>query len=131
MILLSDEDWAAFQEALQNPSEPTPALKRLFTGEDLVSKRGPDFQKKEAKQSLWDMDGTHVKKRHRNKGKGRGKDKKLIESEILAVHHPVVAEQEDDLNKETNESLYCVFYSPWAKCRALLEAEQPDTEEEK
>lgn len=40
--------------------------------------RGPDYQKQEAKTSLWDMDGQHIKKRFRNKGKGRGKDKREI-----------------------------------------------------
>jgi hypothetical protein len=44
--------------------------------------RNLDFQKREAKQSLWDMDGHHASKKSRNKGKGRGKDKKLIREEL-------------------------------------------------
>ena len=44
--------------------------------------RGPDFQKQEAKQSLWDQDGQHIPKRYRNKGKGRGKDKRLTRQEL-------------------------------------------------
>lgn len=47
-----------------------------------MSKRGPDHQKREAKQSLWDMDGVHLWKSHRNKGKGRGKDRRLIRQEL-------------------------------------------------
>lgn len=47
-----------------------------------MSKRGPDYQKQEAKQSLWDMDGQHIWKVRRNKGKGRGKDKRLIFQEL-------------------------------------------------
>lgn len=48
-----------------------------------MSNRGPDFQKDEAKQSLWDMDGLHIPKRYRNKGKGRGKDKRMVRTEVL------------------------------------------------
>lgn len=48
-----------------------------------LSRRGQDFQKQEAVQSLWDMDGYHIPKRYRNKGKGRGKDKRLARSELL------------------------------------------------
>lgn len=44
--------------------------------------RSPDFQKREAKKSLRDLDGVHAKKKHRNKGKGRGKDKRLIREEL-------------------------------------------------
>lgn len=47
-----------------------------------MSKRGPDYQKQEAKRSLWDNDGEHVKKKSRNKNKGRGKDKRLIRDEL-------------------------------------------------
>lgn len=42
-----------------------------------MSKRTQDFQKQEAKGSLWENDGHHIPKKHRNKGKGRGKDKRL------------------------------------------------------
>lgn len=44
--------------------------------------RSPDFQKREAKQNLWLLDGVREKKKHRNKGKGRGKDKRLVREEL-------------------------------------------------
>lgn len=47
-----------------------------------MSKRTQDYQKMEAKQSLWDFDGLHVPKRYRNKGKGRGKERRLIRQEL-------------------------------------------------
>ena len=46
-----------------------------------------DFQKREAKRSLWDMDGQRVKKKSRNKGKGRAKDKKLIQEELEPLQY--------------------------------------------
>jgi hypothetical protein len=47
--------------------------------------RGPDFQKHEAKRSLWDEDGQHIPKRYRNKSKGRFKDKQLIRTESAEI----------------------------------------------
>lgn len=76
-----------------------------------MSKRGPDFQKREAKRSLWEQDGTRVHKKYRNKSKGRQKDNKLT--------NPV-----DDteafldflLNEESSEALDCYYYGPCQKC---------------
>jgi len=71
-----------------------------------------DFQKREAKQSLWDNDGQHIKKKYRNKGKGRGKDKKLIRDELLAE-----AEWDEiDLDNSEIEALYCYHYGSCEHC---------------
>lgn len=46
----------------------------------------PDYQKREAVRSKWDLDGERAKKSTRNKGKGRGKDKQLIQQELDDAH---------------------------------------------
>jgi hypothetical protein len=78
-----------------------------------VSKRGPDFQKREAKQCLWDQDGQHTAKRARNRGKGRGKDKKLVRA---------YWEEEDfddeGYSQEISDALYCLEYGPCPACQA-------------
>jgi hypothetical protein len=71
-----------------------------------MSKRGPDHQKREAKRSLWDMDGQHIPKKYRNKGKGRGKDKKLIQQELateVIKDNAELLERLDDVPTETQE----------------------------
>lgn len=81
--------------------------------------RGPDYQKREAKRSLWDMDGEHVPKKYRNKGKGRGKDKQLIKEQLDPNEEDYEILQM--LNKEADEAMYCYHYGPCEKCLNNLE----------
>lgn len=83
--------------------------------------RSPDFQKKEAKQSLWDMDGLHIKKKHRNKGKGRGRDKRLIEEALQEMETRHELDLDDMLNEEASNAWYCHLYGPCERCRGLDE----------
>lgn len=78
---------------------------------------GPDYQKKEAKQSLWDMDGEHIPKRYRNKGKGRGKDKQLIRSIAADLLKDPELDQQDMINAEADEASYCYKFGPCKRCQ--------------
>lgn len=86
-----------------------------------MSKRSPDFQKQEAKQSLWDQDGQHIPKRYRNKGKGRSKDKKEIRKVVQEEINRPYLEKEEEWSEEVDDALYCHFYGPCGKCKALRE----------
>lgn len=88
-----------------------------------------DFQKREAKQSLWDMDGQHIKKKYRNKGKGRQKDKKLIRAELdLAVldSHDAWDEIDEAWNCErtlAEERKIILDNEAWAEFVSLLDSQ--------
>lgn len=74
----------------------------------------PDYQKQEAKRSLWDNDGQHEKKRYRNKGKARLKDKQLIRDELDPNEEDYEILQM--LNDEADDALYCYHYGPCERC---------------
>lgn len=67
-----------------------------------------DFTKREAKKSLWDLDGKHEDKRYRKKG--REKHKKLIRD---ILNEP---QWDDDLEKEIQEAFDCYYYGPCERC---------------
>ena len=79
--------------------------------------RGPDFQKQEAKQCLWDMDGQHTNKKARNRGKGRGKDKQLIRAAIAALCDGEDAERQYLYFKEIEAALNCHYYCLCEHCK--------------
>jgi hypothetical protein len=85
--------------------------------------RGPDFQKREAKQCLWDNDGTHTVKAARNRGKGRGKDKQLIRQELNSIRDEVDEERQYQYFQEVSEAWYCHEYGPCEGCKSRLESE--------
>lgn len=45
--------------------------------------RYPDYQKREAKRSLWDQDGQHSTGRDCIRGRARNQDKQLIRYQLL------------------------------------------------
>lgn len=77
-----------------------------------------DYQKQEAKQCLWDQDGSHTKKKSRNRGKGRGKDKKEIRETLKELLKDPALDHEDMMNVEAFEASYCHYYGPCERCKA-------------
>lgn len=82
-----------------------------------MTKRGPDHQKREAKQSLWDLDGHHAPKRYRNKGKGRGKDKRLVQRQYDELQEQAELDQQDAWDQELREAWDCYMFGPCARCK--------------
>ncbi len=91
-----------------------------------MAKRTPDFQKQEAKNSLWSMDGQHVKKKSRNKGKGRGKDKRLIETELREPNPEVLLSALQDKPHKQHSKPRAVKISRINKVK-LIETEAGET----
>jgi hypothetical protein len=76
-----------------------------------------DYQKEEAKRSLWDCDGSHIWKKYRNKGKGRNKEKADIRKEIADLTNQIRLDKDDQLCDEAEDAWYCHSYGPCAQCR--------------
>lgn len=73
-----------------------------------------DFTKREAKKSLWDLDGQHEDKRYRKKG--RNKAKQLIREALKPEE-----EYDFEWEKEIDEALDCYHYGPCERCLARQE----------
>lgn len=76
--------------------------------------RGPDYQKREAKRSLWDMDGEHSS--YRNKGRGRGRDKKLTRQQFHDMIEEEFIDADDWGSDELEDAWLCYKYSICPHC---------------
>jgi hypothetical protein len=85
--------------------------------------RKPDYQKQEAKRSLWDCDGTHIRKRYRNKGRGRKADRLEIESALDEEATQAQLDEDDEWAKEIEEAWYCHLMGGCERCRAKSDEE--------
>lgn len=77
-----------------------------------------DYQKEEAKRSLWDLDGDHAPKRYRNKGKGRLLEKAEIREELKTLINAENDAFEAAMSEEIDDALYCHFHGPCDACLA-------------
>lgn len=80
--------------------------------------QGPiDYQKREAKRSLWDMDGIHIDKKLRCKGGPRNQEKAEIRKELAQLEVEPQEALNDMLNEEADENSYCHFHGPCRRCK--------------
>lgn len=81
-----------------------------------MSKRGPDYQKQQAKRSLWDNDGFRVAHKYRERGRGRGRDKELIHAELAAIRDDDDEERAYQYEKELERAWLCHAYNICDTC---------------
>ena len=73
-----------------------------------MSKRGPDYQKREAKNLLWMGDGQHNYMKTR--GKARCKDYQLIRAELHEAFIDAVADEREFLEADLDRAWLCSEY---------------------
>lgn len=81
-----------------------------------MTKRGPDYQKAEAKRSLWTNDGFHEKKRYREHGRARCKDNQLIRAELYEADGNADAYLEYLRDIEADNAWLCYKYGICTSC---------------